>query len=294
MEKQLSPVEQRLEQFTNYISVQNYSRNTVLNYKADIEQYIEELGIQTAEEINEDNILEFLSRLASRQGKDKVGARSRNRKLAAIKRFCKYLRKKNVVAQDPAVELEYAKLEERLPVVFTRTEILNVITSSVNKDRDNAILETLYATGVRVSELVTAKVSGLDLEQRTIQVIGKWNRERIVPINDTALRAIAKHLQSRKVASEYIFAGEYNPEVPLTPRTVRNIVDRYGKKENNLPKISPHKFRHSCATHLHQNRMDIRDIQEFLGHVNISSTQIYTHVDKDNLSDRYQQTHPRA
>lgn len=280
-----------LEQFFNYlIAEKNYARNTVIGYSKDIEQYINEVHITSPEQISKANIRAFLAILERKE--DTVKARSRNRKLAAIKLLCKFLKAEGLISENPSLEIEYAKIGKQLPVVFSEEDMSNLIESAEDQYRDKAVLELLYGIGVRVAELVGIKVSDINFTSQTVKVLGKWNKERIVPVNTNCLVAVVTYLRKRNIDSEFLFPSPYNSDAPISVRTIRNIVYRYGDI-NSLKNISPHKFRHSCATHLHQHGMDIRDVQEMLGHADISSTTIYTQVALNSLSKSYHSAHPR-
>jgi site-specific recombinase XerD len=279
-----------LNHFFDYVRAEkNYAENTIINYKSDIDQYLQDAEVSTPSDITKQNIRTFLSRLEQKD----IQARSRNRKLAAVKLLCKFLKAEGIIKSDPSLEIEYAKIEKHLPVIFSESEMNGVIDSAADKYRDKAILELLYGIGVRVTELVGIKVTDIDLSNMTAKVFGKWRKERIVPMNTSSANAIITHLKNRKVDSEFLFASPYDATVPITARTARNVVYKYGDK-TKLSNISPHKFRHSCATHLHQHGMDIRDVQEMLGHADISSTTIYTHVALNTLSRNYHSAHPRG
>ena len=158
--------------------------------------------------------------------------------------------------------------------------------------RDKAIFETLYSSGIRVSELVGLSLSDVDLISNIIKVFGKGKKERIVPVGDKACEAIQAYLDARGVRSEALFLNRSGGR--LTARSVRNIINKHILKEAMAQKVHPHMFRHSFATHMLDRGADLRSVQELLGHVNLSTTQIYTHLTTDRLKKVYEKAHPRA
>lgn len=293
-------MKQYTNEFFNYLSGEReYSENTIVGYKKDINQFIEEIKIKSPSDISKSTIRAFLSKLKNemvlRNGKKGLTPKSRNRKLSAIKLFCKFLKEEGHIKVNPSLEIDYARVEKRLPVYFSENEISDVIESAEDHYRDQAILEIFYSSGPRVSEVVGIKVEDVDFHGKTLRLFGKGGKERIVPATTNSLKAIATHLQAREKDSEYLFACPYKDSTkPISARTARNVVYKYGKKKNNLPKISPHKIRHSVATHLHKNGMDIRNVQELLGHEDISTTMMYTHIVNEALTKSFQSSHPRG
>lgn len=267
---------------THIITEKNLSKNTANGYKKDIQQYFESCSINELDELNKITIREFLLKINS------LAPSTRRRKLSAIKEFMKFLKREGFIKINEALEIENAKIDKKLPKVMNVQETTKIIDSASNK-QDRAILETLYGLGCRVAELINIKISDIDFDNRTVRLFGKGNKERIVPINNASLSAITEHLQSRKLSSDYIFASNVNGERPMTTRNARRIVYKYGGKE-----VHPHMFRHSYATHLHANGADIRHIQELLGHADISTTQIYTHVANEQMTKTYRHAHPRG
>lgn len=276
-------MEKYLEYFlTHIITEKNLSKNTATGYKKDIQQYIESCSITELSELNKYTIREFLLNINS------LAPSTRRRKLSAIKEFMKFLKREGFIKINEALEIENAKIDKKLPKVLNVNETAKIIDSANNK-QDRAILETLYGLGCRIAELVNIKISDIDFDNRTVRLFGKGNKERIVPINNASLIAVTEHLQSRKLSSNYIFASSVHGERPMTTRNARRIVYKYGGKE-----VHPHMFRHSYATHLHANGADIRHIQELLGHADISTTQIYTHVANEQMTKTYRHAHPRG
>jgi len=195
--------------------------------------------------------------------------------------------------------LSSPKLDKHLPAFMTEDEVIKLISSALPKDekdlmslRDRAILETFYSTGMRISELVGLNVPDLDLIGGIAKVMGKGKKERVVPVGDIASAAIRKYLDKRKSTQEAIFLNKNGRRI--TTRGVRGIVLKYIKKAGIKQGVSPHTLRHSFATHLLNRGADLRTVQELLGHANLSTTQIYTHLTTDKLKSVYDKAHPHA
>ena len=223
------------------------------------------------------------------------------RKLASIRSFFQYLVRNGVISKNPAKGVATPKTERYIPVTLTIDEIFRMLDAPDKSNplglRDQAILELLYSSGIRVGELTQLNCDDVDLELGIIKVLGKGKKERIVPIGSKAIEAIKDYLRKRKFPSGNgtegaLFINTRNGR--LTDRSVRRIVEKYGKKCGPGRSITPHALRHTFATHLLDAGADLRDIQELLGHVSLSTTQKYTHVSIDGLMDVYDKAHPRS
>jgi integrase/recombinase XerD len=269
--------------FLIYLKVEkNYSDLTISSYNTDIKQFLKECTTTEAKEVTPSNIRFFLAVLANND----IVANSRNRKLSAVKAFFDFLELEGFVQGNPAKPIRRAKIGKRLPKAISVDEMSNTIGSSSHNIRDLAVLEVLYATGSRVSELASIKVSDIDFAERKLNLIGKGNKERMVPMITSALATISKYLESRTINSEYLFPNRQGNQ--MSRISIYNIVKKYNND------ISPHVFRHSYATHLNANGVDIRSLQALLGHSDISTTSIYTQVVDEALSSRVQSLHPRS
>lgn len=276
-------MEKYLDFFLTYIKTEkNLSDNTVISYKKDIEQFFESCEIKELSELNKYNIRNFLLKI------NHLKPTSRRRKLSSIRAFMNFLSKESFIAKNEALDVDNARIDKKLPKVMDVHQTVKIIESAENK-QDRALLETLYGVGCRISELVNIKVSDINFENRTVRLFGKGNKERIVPINNASINHILEHLQSRNFDSDYVFASRVSPNTPMTARNARRIVNKYGGKD-----VHPHMFRHSYATHLLSNGANIRHIQEMLGHADISTTQIYTHVANEEMTKTYRSYHPRG
>lgn len=228
------------------------------------------------------------------------------RKLAAIRAFFRFLQREDFIKSNPAALLSSPKLEKRLPKILKR-DVLEGLFSAPDPDssygkRDRAILELLYGTGMRVGELVSLDLDNLNLEQMEIKVMGKGSKERILPINPVARRATELYASSARQAllaknrkahqEEAVFINSRGER--LSTGGVRRMLNKYVKKICANGKLSPHSLRHTFATHLLEGGADLRAVQELLGHVDLSSTQIYTHLSRTRLREVYQKAHPRA
>ncbi len=287
---------QQVYQFLTFLQTErNASPHTVRGYQADLEQFLAFIGAHGPSEVDHLLLRRYLAHLLGQ----KIGKRSIARKLSAIRAFYRYLVRTGVVTADPARLVVTPRVEKRLPTVLTVDDAERLMEAPAGDDsrvlqRDRAILETLYSTGIRASELVGMNREDVDHESRLIRIRGKGRKERIVPIGRRALAAIDALLASGKDAPHEaaVFRGPSGKR--LTVRTVQRILQNYRKKLGFSRAASPHTLRHSFATHLLESGADLRAIQELLGHASLSTTQRYTHVNLDSLMETYDKAHPRA
>ncbi|HLF15688.1 MAG TPA: site-specific tyrosine recombinase XerD [Bacteroidota bacterium] len=280
----------------------NSSANTVDSYRRDLERYLSFLDgsrISSPGGAREEHVTRFV-RLLGELG---LSPRSVSRNVTAIRMFYRFLVAEKEVAVDPTQNLDLPKLSRTLPDVLNPAEIEAILRQPDVADplgiRDRAILETLYATGIRVSELVSLRQSNVFHEDRFIRVMGKGSKERIVPIGRSALEWIGRY-QSRtraglarpRGASDALFLNARG--TPISRMAIWTIVRSYTVKSGIGKEVHPHTFRHSFATHLLEGGADLRSVQEMLGHVNIATTQIYTHIDREYLREVHRTYHPRA
>ena len=282
-----------LDKFFTYFEIEkNYSSHTILNYRIDLEEFAGFLGKTPIENVEYPDLRRFLAQLKGRNLKP----RSLARKLSSLRSFFKFLQREGVIKSNPAKLLVTPKLDKPLPHFMSEEESVQLIeapkTGKINSPRDRAIFEILYSTGIRVSELVGLNVDDVDFIGNIIKVMGKGKKERMVPIGDTALNALKEYLDKRRVDNKFIFVNKNGTR--LSDRSVRNIINKYILEQAMAQHVSPHMFRHSFATHLLNHGADLRSVQELLGHVNLSTTQIYTHLTTEKLKKVYDQSHPRA
>lgn len=226
------------------------------------------------------------------------------RKLATLRSFYKFLVKRGKIAESPMTGIRTPKQEKRLPKCLTVEQIQQLLEAPGDGDilscRDKAILEVLYSSGVRVSELVDLKLKDIDLEEGILRIVGKGRKERLTPIGSQAIDAIQRYLQVRQIdsridpphAEQNVFLNKHGDA--LSTRSVRRKLDKYLAQVGLDPGISPHTLRHSFATHLLNNGADLRSVQELLGHQSLSTTQIYTHLTTSRMKEVYDEAHPRA
>jgi integrase/recombinase XerC len=282
-----------INKFLKYLEIEkNYSKHTLSNYKLDLEEFFGFLGNDKVAAVEYTTFRRFLAELKAHQ----LRPRSVARKLSSLRSFFRFLQREGVVQKNPAALLQTPKLDKTLPHFLTETDAVRLIEApgenTADSLRDRAIFETLYSTGIRVGELVGLDQRDVDLIGNIVKVYGKGKKERIVPIGDKACEAIKAYLDARKSKAEAVFLNRSGGR--LTDRSVRNIINKHIRRVALDQKVHPHMFRHSFATHLLDHGADLRSVQELLGHVNLSTTQIYTHLTMEKLKNIYNKAHPRA
>ena len=306
-------MEKLIEQFLEHLRYErNVSAHTLRNYSSDLEQFLDFLApldqttgkrnIPDVSEIDHLTIREWLASLHAAQKKKASIAR----KLAALRTFFQFLVREGVVELNPAKLVSTPRLEKKLPKHLSIEETIRFIESPDEETelgkRDRAMLELMYATGVRVAELTTLNLGDVDFGNQLIRVTGKRRKQRIVPFGDPAGVAIRNYLTVRdkfllnapisKRDEEALFLNYQGTRI--TTRSVGRMVEKYIRLCAGMHNISPHALRHSFATHLLDSGADLRDIQELLGHARLSTTQIYTHVSMEKLIEVYDKAHPKA
>jgi integrase/recombinase XerC len=276
----------------------NLSFHTERSYLSDLEQFADFLGDVSPAQIDHQALRGFLAHLMNR----KVSKSSIARKLSSIRTFFKYLNRAGILKNNPARLVSTPRREKRLPAVLTADDTQRLMEAPGRMTRENyetilrdrAVLETLYSTGIRASELAGINRDDLSRHERLLRIRGKGRKERIVPIGRTALSALDDYLErkNRVTDNAAVFTGPSGKR--LTVRTVQRILENYRKKLGFQQKASPHTLRHSFATHLLESGADLRAIQELLGHASLSTTQRYTHLNLDSLMETYDKAHPRA
>jgi len=291
-------MKQVLQSFLEYLAHQkDFSPNTTRAYETDLKQFmgfLKEKKIVSFAQVDYPIFLGFLSFLKADKS---YTEKSVARKVASIKAFFKYLSARKLIKSNPALLLYSPRVPERLPEFLTVEEVTKVIETPEGDGwqayRDRAILELLYATGIRVNELTSLVMGNVNLPGDTIKVEGKGRKERIVPVGKPAMNALIEYLERRPQKNrETVFLNKYGKS--LTDRSVERLVDKYGKKAGIGRRITPHTFRHSFATHMLDRGADLRSVQELLGHERITTTQIYTHLTVERLREFYNKAHPRA
>jgi integrase/recombinase XerC len=291
-------MKQYIEKFTRYLEIEkNVSPHTITNYKIDLKAFSDFAGDMDLKDIDYLLLRKFLAHLKSVQ----YDKRSIARKLACLRSFFKFLCRDGYLKNNPALGLGTPKLDKKLPFFLDEQQTFRFLNFSFDNDalglRDKALLEILYSTGIRVSELVGLDISDVDFISGVAKIRGKGKKERLVPIGDTALRAAKDYLDKRSTSptmenKSALFLNKNGSR--LTDGSVRMIIDKYIRVASIKEKISPHTLRHSFATHLLDRGADLRAVQELLGHANLSTTQIYTHITTSRLKSVYENAHPRA
>lgn len=296
-------MEEVLEEYVTYLQIERgLSANTIESYRRDLSQYIDYLKKDGKKDWNEVDRFFVLSFLQSLKEENK-SANTIIRMVSSLRKFHQYLHQENVMALDPMLHIDTPKKAQKLPKILSASEVERLIeapdTSSKLGLRDRAILEVMYATGLRVSEVTNLKMDDLHLSMGLIQTKGKGDKERIIPIGGTAIKWLEEYLtysrsklEQRGQESPYVFLNHRGKS--LSRQGVWKNLKALVRKACIKKEVTPHTLRHSFATHLLENGADLRVVQELLGHSDISTTQIYTHITKHRLSSVYKTYHPRA
>src|ERR1051326_5695288 len=291
----------KVQGFLDYLRFEKrFSAHTVTAYSTDLEQLAEYLSVSYTitdiREVNHSIIRSWIVKLME----EKVSSRSVNRKITTLKTFYRYLLREKAVNVNPMLKIQAPKLSKRLPAFVEKPGMDNLLEEvSFGEDgegaRNKLILEMFYATGMRLSELTGLKVQDIDLNKMTVKVLGKRNKERIIPVHQTLKDSIKAYLSMREKEgyseSEFFF---HKKGKKLGPKLVYRIVRSYLGLVTTLDKKSPHVLRHTFATHMLNNGADLNAIKELLGHASLSATQVYTHNTIEKLKNIHKNAHPRA
>ncbi len=281
---------QFISDYLSYLEIERgLSENTIAAYKNDIFLFFEYFGkINTIEEIKRTHLSDYIKHL----GKTGLNTSSIIRKIASIKSFFRYLCAVKKLRTNPALDISIPKLSKKLPKIISTDEIEKLLKTRMNT-RELAVFELLYATGLRVSELVELEIKNIDLKNNTLKTIGKGSKERVIPIGENAKKALDSYFKEREFAlklsssknksQDKVFLNNFGEKI--TRQWVYTFIKELGSGIHKS--ISPHTIRHTFATHLLENGADLRVVQELLGHANIVTTQLYTHVSKKHLKDVY-------
>ena len=283
--------------FLKYLEFEKrYSQHTLKSYNTDISQFssylIKEFNLKNIEEVNHSLIRSWVSSLLEAS----VSSRTVNRKITTLKSFFKFLMQENVIFENPMRKIISPKTSKKLPVFIEKSkmdELLDEIEfpDTFEGTRDKLIIDMFYMTGMRLSELLSVRLVDIDFVNSVVKVLGKRNKERIIPLPPVLLRNLRIFAQNNRIKDLLFinFEGKM-----LSPKNVYNIVNKYLSMVSSIEKKSPHVLRHTFATHMLNNGADINAIKEILGHANLSATQVYTHNTIDKLKTIYKQAHPRA
>lgn len=284
-------------EFLKYLKEEkNYSDLTIIDYDEDLKEFLETVNKDVVL-VEKSDIKKYLNKLFERDNKSSTISR----KISSLKSFYKYLNLKGIMNYNPMSNIKYPKKEKLLPKFIQYNELEELLKVSKDGqfgDRNNLIIELLYDTGVRVSELVNIKLSDIDFDNKKIRIMGKGSYERFAFFGENGYIALKKYINGLRIQlldnkqSDYLILNKNG--VKITPRGVAKIIDSLIENTSIKLKISPHTLRHTFATHLLDNGCDIRSVQEMLGHKNINSTQVYTHVTSERLKEVYFRSHPRG
>lgn len=294
----------KLSLFLSWLSVEKgYSHHTLTSYQRDIKEFADFAGDKGLAELDARIIRAWVFHLNSKNKANSVA-----RKISALRTFFRYLLKQGVLDSDPSASVSMPKLGKHIPVFLTVDEVFSLLEEPGKQDtfqhRDTAILELLYSTGMRVAEIVNLDLDQVDFDAGMVRVVGKGNKERLIPVGSQALDALDHYLdyranllakkvgQGKKVAAEALFLN--NRGGRLTTRSVERMVQGYAQRAGITAPVTPHALRHSFATHLLEMGADLRVVQELLGHASLSTTQKYTHLTVDHLMAVYDNAHPKA
>ncbi|MDH4138466.1 MAG: site-specific tyrosine recombinase XerD [Anaerolineae bacterium] len=298
-------MQEQIRQFLDFLAVeQGYSENTIAAYRNDLSQFTRflagmDLPITSWAEVAKDDIVNYILHLKEREYTSSTVAR----KVAAIKSFFHFMLAEGIIEDDPTATLDSPKVKKRLPKALSHDLVSRLLTeaskySTPKGQRDKALLELLYATGMRVSELVLLDIDDVNLASANVRCFGKGAKERIIPIYDQAVHSLKEYLQKgrprlmKDPKEKALFLNHRGKR--LTRQGLWLIIKRYADKVGIGSEVTPHTLRHSFATHMLSGGAGLREVQRLLGHANISTTQIYTHVDSERLREVYDESHPRA
>lgn len=294
-------MEQYIEGFITYLhNVKKMSQNTELSYRRDLKkvvEYLKEQDITDIKKVTSANLISYVQYME----KSNFSAATISRNIASLKAFYHYLVKDGVVSIDAAEDLHAPKIEKKLPEILSMEEVVRLLEQpsgdSSKEVRDRAMLELLYATGIRVSELITLKTEDVNINMSYITCRDS-NKERVIPFGNEAKKALTRYLGETREAmisdpsSPYLFANCSGQ--PMSRQGFWKLIKFYAKKAGINADITPHTLRHSFAAHLVENGADLRSVQEMLGHSDISTTQIYAHMNHSHIKEVYAKAHPRG
>ncbi len=285
--------EKYLKDFYNYLKLEKrYSNNTINSYYLELNKFNEYIKKDLLK-VNREDIKKYIKYIGNKSSKTISHA------ISSLKCFYNYYEKLDKIKNNPLVNIEIPKIEQHLPTILTLEEVLSLLDIEIKTPydaRNKAILELLYSTGLRISELINLELANIDIEDNLIRVIGKGNKERIVPFGEYAKEALNLYINNyrpkiNKKNNTYVFLN--NTGEKISRQYIFKIIKLECLKKGIKKNVSPHTLRHTYATHLLKNGADLRIIQELLGHENLTTTQIYTHLDNEKLKNDYDEFFPR-
>ena len=294
----MNNLKELVEEFLRYLLIdKGYSANTIESYKRDLFKFLEHYKNKNINEITSIDLKNYVKYLSNENLTDK----SISRNISCLKSFYKFLIIEKIITNNPSEALFMPKIKKSLPNILTEEEILNLLDINLSDNysyRNKAMMELMYATGLRVSELVELKLQDIDLEQDIVRTLGKGKKERIIPMGEFASESIKTYINKyrclmlKKYNNEYLFLNNHGDK--MTRQGFFKIIKNIAKEKGIDKPLSPHTLRHSFASHLLKYGADLRTIQELLGHSDISTTQIYTHVSNEQLKENYKEFHPHG
>ncbi len=294
--------ETQILEFLEYIKdIRRYSDHTIRNYRIDLFQFIKYLyKVDTSLlvlDIDKEHIKEYMFSMHAKKMSDKSIAR----KVATLKSLFNYMSKNNIINRNILASITTPKVSKKLPHLLTEKEIEKLFSIDLDNDEilmEMCILELFYATGIRISELASIKLSNVDIHDKTIKVLGKGNKERIVVLGQSSIKMLNQYMNIFCEQSQVFLFGSLiktrKKTSHISEKAIYNITKKHLKRISNDEKLSPHSLRHSFATHLLQAGADLMSVKELLGHESLSSTQIYTHVQLEKMKKDYKKSHPLA
>jgi integrase/recombinase XerD len=297
MKKELFIYDPLILKYLDYLKYEcKYANNTIDSYKYELKEYQIYFKNHNLLNINTDELKNYIRKTTKNNKTTSI-----SHKITVIKSFYNFLLNDELISKNPCMSIKMPKKDKLLPIYLTIEEInklLDIKLDNLYNYRDKAILELLYATGIRISELVKLKISNIDFKEDLIRVMGKGSKERIIPITDEAKSYLDKYIYNYRPImiknnnTEYIFVNRYGK--PISRQSVFKFIKLECLKKGIKKDISPHTIRHTFATHLLQNGADLRVIQELLGHSDITTTQIYAHLINEQLKNDYEEYHPHS
>ena len=287
-----------VEEYLRYLLIdKGYSNNTIDSYKIDLEKFLDFNKNKGINDISNDDLKKYIKYLKEIN----LNEKSISRNISCLKSFYKFLVIERYVNNNPSDSIAIPKTKKSLPNTLTEEEVLKLLDIQLNDNfsyRNKAMIEVMYATGLRVSELVNLKLQDIDLNENIVRIVGKGNKERVIPIGEYASEYLEKYVYNyrgtmiKKVNNEYLFLNNHGNK--MTRQGFFKIIKNLAKEKGIDKDISPHTIRHSFASHLLKYGADLRTIQELLGHSDISTTQIYTHISNEELKKNYENFHPHG
>lgn len=291
-------IENAIEEFLRYLLIdKGYSNNTIESYKTDLDKFLEYNKGKTISDISNNDLKNYVKWLKE----NKLNEKSISRNISCLRSFYKFLVIEKYTKNNTADSVYLPKIKKMLPTTLTEEEVTNLLDVDLTdcfSYRNKAMLEVMYATGMRVSELVNLKLNDIDLSQDIIRVFGKGSKDRIVPIGDYAKEYLTIYLKEyrgfmlKKYNNDYVFLNNHGSK--MTRQGFFKIIKKLASEKGIKKELSPHTIRHSFASHLLKYGADLRTIQELLGHSDISTTQIYTHLTNEELRKNYEEYHPHG